>query len=226
MQEIYELLENLANLETTILITGESGTGKELVAKALHYAGQRAQQPFVTPGAGYSTVFTADNYALPTGNFLAAPYNDVPLMVGMAGEDMELIFRGTKLYLPMIKQNSPIYAFVFNQVPDGWKALGVGAWHGSEVASQFGNVGMGLGMFLGALLPADLPLDPGVTFKDEWVSEYMTSMLAKFAESGNPGGVMKIKWPAFDHRDQYLDIGYKPIVKTGFTQLAYPVMPR
>jgi two-component system, NtrC family, response regulator HydG len=47
MQEIYELLENLANLETTILITGESGTGKELVAKALHYAGQRAHQPFV-----------------------------------------------------------------------------------------------------------------------------------------------------------------------------------
>jgi two-component system, NtrC family, response regulator HydG len=47
MQEIYALLENLANLETTILITGESGTGKELVARALHYAGQRAQQPFV-----------------------------------------------------------------------------------------------------------------------------------------------------------------------------------
>jgi para-nitrobenzyl esterase len=179
-----------------------------------------------TPGSGYSTVFTADDYALPTGNFLAAPYNDVPLMVGMAGQDMELIFRGTKLYLPMIQQKSPIYAFVFNQVPDGWKALGVGAWHGSEVASQFGNVGMGLGMFLGALLPSTLPLDPGVTFKDEWVSEYMTSMLAKFAESGNPSGVMKIKWPAFDHRDQYLDIGYKPIVKTGFTQLVYPVMPR
>ncbi|MDA8139986.1 MAG: sigma 54-interacting transcriptional regulator, partial [Desulfobacteraceae bacterium] len=47
MLEIYDLLENLANLETTILITGESGTGKELVAKALHYAGERAHKPFV-----------------------------------------------------------------------------------------------------------------------------------------------------------------------------------
>ncbi|MBI5551595.1 MAG: sigma 54-interacting transcriptional regulator [Desulfobacterales bacterium] len=47
MQEIYELLENLANLETTVLITGESGTGKELVAKALHYAGERSHKPFV-----------------------------------------------------------------------------------------------------------------------------------------------------------------------------------
>ena len=48
MQDIYRLLEDLANLETTVLITGESGTGKELVARALHYSGQRAFKPFVT----------------------------------------------------------------------------------------------------------------------------------------------------------------------------------
>ena len=48
MQEIYSLLEDLSSLETTVLITGESGTGKELVARALHYSGQRAFNPFVT----------------------------------------------------------------------------------------------------------------------------------------------------------------------------------
>ncbi|HDQ04197.1 MAG TPA: PAS domain S-box protein [Deltaproteobacteria bacterium] len=48
MQEIYGLLEDLANLETTVLITGESGTGKELVARALHFSGHRAFSPFVT----------------------------------------------------------------------------------------------------------------------------------------------------------------------------------
>jgi PAS domain S-box-containing protein len=47
MQDVYRLLEDLANLETTVLITGESGTGKELVARALHYSGQRAFKPFV-----------------------------------------------------------------------------------------------------------------------------------------------------------------------------------
>lgn len=47
MQEIYSLLEDLANLDTTILITGESGTGKDLIAKALHYSGPRAFKPFV-----------------------------------------------------------------------------------------------------------------------------------------------------------------------------------
>ena len=48
MQEIYRLLEDLADLETTVLITGESGTGKELVARALHYSGLRAFKPFIT----------------------------------------------------------------------------------------------------------------------------------------------------------------------------------
>ncbi|HPD57977.1 MAG TPA: sigma 54-interacting transcriptional regulator [Smithellaceae bacterium] len=48
MQNIYGLLEELADIDTTVLIIGESGTGKELVARALHYSGSRALKPFVT----------------------------------------------------------------------------------------------------------------------------------------------------------------------------------
>lgn len=47
MQEIYKLLEDLADFETTVLITGDSGTGKELVARALHSSGSRSFKPFV-----------------------------------------------------------------------------------------------------------------------------------------------------------------------------------
>jgi PAS domain S-box-containing protein len=47
MQKIYRLLEDLADTDTTVLITGESGTGKELVARALHYSGVRAPKPMV-----------------------------------------------------------------------------------------------------------------------------------------------------------------------------------
>jgi len=47
MQGIYGLVEDLANIETTVLITGESGTGKELVAKAIHNSGNRAFETFV-----------------------------------------------------------------------------------------------------------------------------------------------------------------------------------
>ena len=47
MQEIYSLIENLADVQSTILITGESGTGKELVSEAIHYKGERRGKPFV-----------------------------------------------------------------------------------------------------------------------------------------------------------------------------------
>jgi len=47
MQDIYRLLTDLADMETTVLITGETGTGKELVAKALHYSGGRALKQLV-----------------------------------------------------------------------------------------------------------------------------------------------------------------------------------
>ena len=47
MQEIYSLIELLADVETTVLIAGESGTGKELVAEALHYKGTRSNNQMV-----------------------------------------------------------------------------------------------------------------------------------------------------------------------------------
>ncbi len=41
VQAMFGLIENLAEVDTTVLITGESGTGKELVAEALHYRSSR-----------------------------------------------------------------------------------------------------------------------------------------------------------------------------------------
>ncbi|MEO5353806.1 MAG: sigma 54-interacting transcriptional regulator [Magnetococcus sp. XQGC-1] len=47
MQEVYTLIESLASMDTTTLITGESGTGKEMVAEALHMKGARSHGPLV-----------------------------------------------------------------------------------------------------------------------------------------------------------------------------------
>jgi len=47
MQKVYSLIENLADIRSTVLITGESGTGKELIAEALHYTGCFSDQPLV-----------------------------------------------------------------------------------------------------------------------------------------------------------------------------------
>ncbi len=47
MQKIYTLLDNLAETDSTVLITGETGTGKELVAHAIHYNSIRKKGPFI-----------------------------------------------------------------------------------------------------------------------------------------------------------------------------------
>lgn len=47
MRQVIRLIEQLRESTVEVLITGESGTGKELVARALHYTGRRARNPFV-----------------------------------------------------------------------------------------------------------------------------------------------------------------------------------
>src|SRR5881296_4339508 len=47
MQEVFKMIERVADTDSTILVLGESGTGKELVAKALHYNSRRQLSPFV-----------------------------------------------------------------------------------------------------------------------------------------------------------------------------------
>src|ERR1700690_1968177 len=47
MQEVFKMIERVANTDSTILVLGESGTGKELVARALHFNSRRQFAPFV-----------------------------------------------------------------------------------------------------------------------------------------------------------------------------------
>ena len=47
MQQIYDLIRQVAPGKTTVLITGETGTGKELVARAIHRTSPRKEALFV-----------------------------------------------------------------------------------------------------------------------------------------------------------------------------------
>jgi DNA-binding NtrC family response regulator len=47
MKTVYERIEAMCHSDNTVLIMGESGVGKELVAKAIHYFGDRAKEPFI-----------------------------------------------------------------------------------------------------------------------------------------------------------------------------------
>lgn len=46
MKDIFQLIDNVAPSNATVMIQGESGTGKELVARELHLRSRRAQMPF------------------------------------------------------------------------------------------------------------------------------------------------------------------------------------
>jgi len=52
MQDIFNLIEDIAPSDSTILITGETGTGKELAAKAIHSNSPWREGPFVVVNCG------------------------------------------------------------------------------------------------------------------------------------------------------------------------------
>ena len=52
MQEIFTLVEKVADSDSTIIIHGESGTGKGLIARAIHKNSRRREKPFITINCG------------------------------------------------------------------------------------------------------------------------------------------------------------------------------
>jgi DNA-binding NtrC family response regulator len=47
MQNVYEIIDSVAESDANVMVIGESGTGKELIANAVHFNSQRARKPFV-----------------------------------------------------------------------------------------------------------------------------------------------------------------------------------
>ncbi|WP_022664740.1 sigma-54-dependent transcriptional regulator [Desulfospira joergensenii] len=56
MQKVMALIKKICSLNCNVLIMGESGTGKELTARALHFLGERRENPFI----GFSCVGFTD----------------------------------------------------------------------------------------------------------------------------------------------------------------------
>jgi DNA-binding NtrC family response regulator len=52
MQQVYDLIRRVANINASVLVTGESGTGKELIANAIHNLGKRTGNPFIAVSCG------------------------------------------------------------------------------------------------------------------------------------------------------------------------------
>lgn len=76
MKKIFELINTVAQTDTTVLIRGESGTGKELVAKAIHLNSKRKYFPIVTVNCGAmpDTLLETELFGHEKGAFTGAHY--------------------------------------------------------------------------------------------------------------------------------------------------------
>jgi len=74
MQEIFTLIRDVSSLRSTVLIQGASGTGKELVARAVHFSGDRADKPFVAVSCAAlaETLLESELFGHEKGSFTGA----------------------------------------------------------------------------------------------------------------------------------------------------------
>lgn len=48
MQEVNNLVDNMAKKDVTMLVLGKSGTGKSMLAKRIHAMSNRSEKPFIS----------------------------------------------------------------------------------------------------------------------------------------------------------------------------------
>lgn len=175
--------------------------------------------------SGWSTRYTVEGWSLldtPFNIFAAGMQNDVPFMIG-AGEAETAKHQGTQEWAPaMLTGQSNMYVYVFSHVPANWREAGLLAYHGLEVAYQFGvldRIPYHYGIFFP---PTGIPSDPGLNETDELVADAVMTIWTKFAATGRPSVRGLTYWPRFsleEGQDYYLDIRDTFEAHSGFMEM-------
>src|SRR5918997_1876484 len=111
MLALFQMIETVAQVQSTVLVTGESGTGKELVARAIHDLGPRAEKPFVSVncGAFTETLLESELFGYVKGSFTGANTNrDLASMVstGTFREDLYYRISVIPIELPPLRERA------------------------------------------------------------------------------------------------------------------------
>src|SRR3982751_4241420 len=120
MTAIFQMIETVAAVQSTVLVTGESGTGKELVARAIHDLSPRAEKPFISIncGAFTETLLESELFGYVKGAFTGANTNRKGLFEAADG--------GT-IFLDEIGEMSPAMQVKVLRVLQEKKVRAVGA---------------------------------------------------------------------------------------------------
>jgi two-component system, NtrC family, response regulator PilR len=129
MKALYQMIETVAEVQSTILVTGESGTGKELVARAIHDLSPRADKPFISIncGAFTETLLESELFGYVKGSFTGATGNRKGLF--------EAAQKGT-IFLDEIGEMSPAMQVKLLRVLQERKVRPVGAHEELEVDAR------------------------------------------------------------------------------------------
>ena len=129
MTAIFQMIETVAEVQSTILVTGESGTCKELVARAIHDLSPRAEKPFISIncGAFTETLLESELFGYVKGSFTGANTNRKGLF--------EAANKGT-IFLDEIGEMSPAMQVKLLRVLQERRVRPVGAHEESPIDTR------------------------------------------------------------------------------------------
>ncbi|HSS20212.1 MAG TPA: sigma-54 dependent transcriptional regulator [Pyrinomonadaceae bacterium] len=205
MQDLYRMIETVAPVGSTVLVTGESGTGKELVARAIHDLSPRAEKPFVSIncGAFTETLLESELFGYVKGSFTGANTNRKGLF--------EAANTGT-VFLDEIGEMSPAMQVKLLRVLQERKLRPVGATEETTVDTRvIAATNRDLSSMVKdgtfredlyyriSVIPIELP---SLRDRSEDIPELAKHFVAKFG--GGLGRSLSISEPAFKLLEQYV----------------------